>query len=848
MSSDRIFILSVDDSTEAGVAPTITIPAGQTSASASVSGVTDNLVDGTQTVVVIATFSGATGPISRTASLDVTDIDTTALSVSLADASIAETGSTTVTVSLSTPTTSDTVVSLNVDDLTEASVAPATVTISAGQISATATISGVPDNQLDGTQTVTIAASAASFVDSSTTLDVTDDDTAALTIADVTVNEGASLTFSVTLNNAVEGAFNVVVSLADGSATGGADYANATTTLSFLGTAGETQQFTVATTNDSLVEGAEDFVVSLVASNTLIDDSDTATGTISDDDTRGVNVSAISGDTTESGVTATFSVVLTSEPTADVEIPLSSDDATEGTLSVTSLVFTSTNWNTPQSVTVTGQDDAIVDGDVGYTVLTGTIGGGSDYAGIDPADVSVVNQDDDILTLSLTITPASISENGGTATGTVSRNDGDLSFALVVTLTSGDTTEASVPAAITIPVGQTSATFLIDAVDDAVVDGTQTVAITATADSYVSGSVSLDVTDDDNTPNLPPEITSISSSPKSLIGEFVTVTAAFTDGNASDQHTATIDWGDGTLTSGTVQESNGRGSVAADHQYVAGGVYVITVSIDDGLGGSDSATTTSLVAGVRLIDGVLQVVGTDDNDHVFIQNANGNQLRVHSDFLPGSGYVDFPRSQVSQIEAWLCDGNDHFHVNGNVNTPMTVFGGAGRDHLMGGRGNDVLHGGSGRDDLDGGRGDDVLYGGSGRDNLDGGRGRDILFGGSGRDDLYGGRGNDILFGGDGRDNLYGGRGKDILIGGDGRDKLYGDRGNDLLIGGKVDTDWEDLFDNDALDMALTEWAAGDLADTMNILGNVLDDNDRDKLYGGNGADTLLGGNNDQLNP
>ena len=67
--------------------------------------------------------------------------------------------------------------------------------------------------------------------------------------------------------------------------------------------------------------------------------------------------------TTEAGGTATFTVVLTAQPTADVTIALSSSDTTEGTVSPASLTFTGANWNTPQTVTVTGVDDLLADGD-----------------------------------------------------------------------------------------------------------------------------------------------------------------------------------------------------------------------------------------------------------------------------------------------------------------------------------------------------------------------------------------------------------------------------------------------------------------------------------------------------
>ncbi len=83
-------------------------------------------------------------------------------------------------------------------------------------------------------------------------------------------------------------------------------------------------------------------------------------------------------------------------------------------------------------------------------------------------------------TLRIAIDPGSISEDGGTATATVSRsvfNAGDLT----VTLTSNDLTEATVPATVVIPDGQFSATFPITAVNDNELDGDQIVTITATA-------------------------------------------------------------------------------------------------------------------------------------------------------------------------------------------------------------------------------------------------------------------------------------------------------------------------------------------------------------------------------
>ncbi|MFM2052137.1 MAG: hypothetical protein RL456_174, partial [Pseudomonadota bacterium] len=110
----------------------------------------------------------------------------------------------------------------------------------------------------------------------------------------------------------------------------------------------------------------------------------------------GISVGAIGGNTTEAGGTATFTVVLDAAPTADVTIPVSVSPAAEGSVSAAPLIFTLANWSTPQTVTVTGQDDTLDDGDRGYTVVLGPASSTDlAYDGMNPADVAVVNLDDD---------------------------------------------------------------------------------------------------------------------------------------------------------------------------------------------------------------------------------------------------------------------------------------------------------------------------------------------------------------------------------------------------------------------------------------------------------------------
>src|SRR5438477_2048919 len=70
-----------------------------------------------------------------------------------------------------------------------------------------------------------------------------------------------------------------------------------------------------------------------------------------DNDAAAITVTPTAGlATTEAGGAASFTVVLNSQPTADVVIPIASSNAAEGTVSGSSLTFTAADWNVPQTV------------------------------------------------------------------------------------------------------------------------------------------------------------------------------------------------------------------------------------------------------------------------------------------------------------------------------------------------------------------------------------------------------------------------------------------------------------------------------------------------------------------
>ncbi len=99
--------------------------------------------------------------------------------------------------------------------------------------------------------------------------------------------------------------------------------------------------------------------------------------------------------TSETGTTASFSLKLSAAPTANVTVTLTGLDTTEGSLSTTTLTFTTANWNTAQTVTVTGVDDVILDGNITYTLTATTSSSDVNFNG-QTAVVDVTNQDNEV--------------------------------------------------------------------------------------------------------------------------------------------------------------------------------------------------------------------------------------------------------------------------------------------------------------------------------------------------------------------------------------------------------------------------------------------------------------------
>jgi hypothetical protein len=139
-----------------------------------------------------------------------------------------------------------------------------------------------------------------------------------------------------------------------------------------------------------------------------------------DDDEAGYTLSTTSLTYRESDAPTEFTVVLKSKPLNNVQFSITSGNIDKGTVNPASLTFTSSNWNTPQTVTVTPVDNYVVDGNVGFNIVTSVATSPDNkYNGLNPPDVAVTCTDDDVAGINVSAVSGNTSEDGATATFTV---------------------------------------------------------------------------------------------------------------------------------------------------------------------------------------------------------------------------------------------------------------------------------------------------------------------------------------------------------------------------------------------------------------------------------------------
>ena len=224
----------------------------------------------------------------------------------------------------------------------------------------------------EGDQTVT-------FLATNDNSYVVDNTAPSVTISGVPATSDAPFTATFTFSEAVTGFAVGDITLTNASVS------NFTATSTTVYTALVTPAADGAVTVDVSANAAQDAVGNGNTAATRA--SSTYTGSA----TRGVTVSTAAL-TVNEGTTGTYTVVLDSQPTANVTVTPSRTGSSDVTFSPATLTFTTSTWNTVQEVTVTvAQDSDAVDDSA--TISHAVTGGG--YAGVTVESVVVTVNDDD---------------------------------------------------------------------------------------------------------------------------------------------------------------------------------------------------------------------------------------------------------------------------------------------------------------------------------------------------------------------------------------------------------------------------------------------------------------------
>ena len=362
----------------------------------------------------------------------------------------------TFTLSMDPPAGTSTTISLSVSEGNGATssdyqLSSASVVIPAESKTSTFTVSSKADeiDEGDGSSNyefVTIAINGVSGGNGaseegtqSTKVIIKDDDEAGFTMvgtsAPIKIDEqGNSVSsFTVQLNSQPLG--KVVVSLNDGDDTE-STYSPGTLTFTPENW-NQPQTITLTAKQDSQDDDDQTTTITVGVSTSGSADSTYAGGTIS---SQSVTVTTVNTDkagftiaetgaatsVTEAGGTDKFTVTLDSVPTGDVVFTLTPSDNTEASVSVPTspLTFTSSDWDKPKTVTVTGLDDDIDDGNFNSTIKVEIDKSNTTdpkYDDLSSKTVSVTNVDDDTSNFTITETSGgtSATEGGNSDTFTV---------------------------------------------------------------------------------------------------------------------------------------------------------------------------------------------------------------------------------------------------------------------------------------------------------------------------------------------------------------------------------------------------------------------------------------------
>ena len=479
-----------------GVPANVTFSTGDMSQTITFTAAQDDVDDDGESVL-LAFGAPLPGGVSLgttvTTTVSITDDDGAGVSVSESSLTIAEGSSGTYTIVLDSQPTASVAVAINdPTDNTDATADPASLTFSSTDWNSpkTVTVNAAQDDDADDeTATVTHAVTSTDSIYSgasanSVAVSVTDDEvTVTVQFGSTTyeVVEGETVTVAVTLSADPER--TVVIPITHTPRSGAespADYSVPQSVTFDAGEMSKTIAFTA--TQDDVDDDGESVLLGFGAplpGGVSLGTTVTTTVSITDDDGAGVSVSE-SSLTIAEGSSGTYTIVLDSQPTANVTVTINDPtDNTDATADPASLTFASTDWSTPQTVTVSAAQDADAENDTATVTHTVT-STDSKYSGASANSVAVMVTDDEVtVTVSFGQANYTVAEGDPVSVTVTLSADPERTVVIPITHTpQGSTTSADysgVPANVTFSTGQMSQTITFTAAQDDVDDGGKSV-------------------------------------------------------------------------------------------------------------------------------------------------------------------------------------------------------------------------------------------------------------------------------------------------------------------------------------------------------------------------------------
>ncbi|SMD31950.1 Por secretion system C-terminal sorting domain-containing protein [Reichenbachiella faecimaris] len=402
--------------------------------------------------------------------------------------------------------------------------------------------------------------------------------------------------------------------------------------------------------------------------------------------------------TGEDGTADSFDVSLTLMPITDVVISIAiTNAADEVSLDNNSLTFDNGNWNIPQTVTVTGENDALYDGDEPFeiTVSVNDASSDDDYDDAEDQIVDGINEDNE----------GSIRVSTNTVTTTEGGTDVTFSVELsvqpatnvVVDIDDGSSDEGTVSPATLVFTSldwDTPKDVTVSPQDDSELDGDQGFNITLSVNDALSddafdsaGDEVIAVTNEDDELGVVLSTNSVTTTEDGTTGSFTVVLDVMPATDVNITIAESSDEGDVNPTNITFD--NGDWNIpqvitvtpADDVDEDGNQIYAITVSVD----GTSDAAFLSVAAQTVVVTNeddetvplpldFLSFSGHYDNEEVQLDWVTANEINVsHFEIehgLDGSTFVAIGNTEAANVKA---SENDYSYTHGSPSISTNYY-------------------------------------------------------------------------------------------------------------------------------------------------------------------------------